>query len=601
MNINPESKPISEIFPIEGRTVYKIPIYQRNYSWNNNNIEELYNDVMNEEDGYYIGNLLVTRGTKPHEFDVVDGQQRLTTIALFFLAIYEGLTNVEEKYSGSNELGEIFSLKADIARKLRTNDKTPKLRLLEPDSTIFRNYLGVLDNKTKGKFGNRIFGRRYKFIKGLMEDEEDYDGNTFSKLRQLYNKLNNVELLRITVNDLTDAFSVFTSLNAKGLPLTLIDLLKSYYLSEAVSYYSEKEALEEWNKLIQIFSNEDGEPNSTAITQFLQNNYDAFEGKGTSSITKRKSLREYEKLFHENGYSYMDTLILHAKLFSTILPKLKTDQDINHGENLNISLKKLSILETSPVYPLMLFLLKELYYEKVLESTVVSVFKYLINYYVRRNISLKPKSSNIRSRAIQVVRRLQKENKLDENSLLFTKDSLGQISSSDDEFQSALKGSVYDISPQTVRFMLIELERKYGGYFNKQNDTLDNYSNGKPIWSIEHILPQNQNLKDNWKEMISPDNIDLANEKQTENMHKLGNLTLTGYNAEMSDKGFLDKRDYRPKDSNDFTGLRTSLFINESIVREGEKIENKESWTIEDINYRTEKLANILFKEFNLK
>ena len=601
MNINPESKPISEIFPIEGRSVYKIPIYQRNYSWNNNNIEELYNDVMNEEAGYYIGNLLVTKGTKPHEFDVVDGQQRLTTIALFFLAIYEGLTNVEEKYSGSTELEEIFSLKADIARKLRTNDKTPKLGLLEPDSTIFRNYLGVLDSKSKGKFGNRIFGRRYKFIKDLIGDEEDYDGNTFSKLRQLYNKLNNVELLRITVNDLTDAFSVFTSLNAKGLPLTLIDLLKSYYLSEAVSYYSEKESLEEWNKLIQIFSNDDGEPNSTAITQFLQNSYDAFEGKGNSSITKRKSLREYERLFHENGYGYMDTLILHAKLFSTIIPKLKTDQEINHCENLKISLNKLSILETSPVYPLMLFLLKELYYEKVSESTVVSVFNYLINYYVRRNISLKPKSSNIRSRAIQVVRRLQKENKLDENSLLFTKDSLGQISSSDDEFQSALKGSVYDISPQTVRFMLIELERKHGGYFNKQNDTLDNYSNGKPVWSIEHILPQNQNLKDNWKEMISPDNIDLANEKQTENMHKLGNLTLTGYNAEMSDKGFLDKRDYRPKDSNDFTGLRTQLFINESIVREGEEIENKESWTIEDINYRTEKLANLLFKEFNLK
>src|SRR5699024_4029235 len=186
-------------------------------------------------------------------------------------------------------------------------------------------------------------------------------------------------------------------------------------------------------------------------------------------------------------------------------------------------------------------------------------------------------------------------------SLLFTKDSLGQISSSDDEFQSALKGSVYDISPQTVRFMLIELERKHGGYFYKQNDTLDNYSNGKPVWSIEHIFTQNQNLKDNWKEMISPDNIDLGNEKQSENMHKLGNLTLTGYNAEMSDKGFLDKRDYRPKDSNEFTGLRTHLFINESIVREGEEIENKESWTIEDINYRTDKLADLLFKEFNLK
>lgn len=604
MNINPESKPISEIFSIEGKSNYNIPIYQRNYSWNDNNIEELYNDVLNEEAGYYIGNLLVTPSSNKIDFDVVDGQQRLTTIALFFLAIHEELTNVEKNLKNKEEIGPVFALKQDIHRKLLTNEGQPKLKLLEPDAEIFMNYLQVLNKKSKGKFGNRTFGKRYKFIQELILDkEENSTSSTFEELNEFYNKLNNVELLRITVNDLTDAYSVFTSLNAKGLPLTLIDLLKSYYLSEAVRHFSEKEALEEWHKLINIFSNEDGEPFSTAVTQFLQNNYDAFEGDGTSSITKRASLRKYEQLFRTSGYQYMDTLILHAKIFSTIAPKIKNDEDIQHSEELKKSIGKLLRLETSPVYPLMFYLLKKLYQKKVSERTVESVFNYLVNYYVRRNIVLKPKSSNIRAKAIQTIRYLQKEeDNLDDKCLLLTQKYLGQISASDDEFLSALKGSVYDISSQTVRFILIEIERKYGNFFHKQNiDNLDEYNNrGKPVWSLEHILPQNPNLKNNWKEMISPENIDLAENLQKENMHKLGNLTLTGYNSEMSDKVFIEKRDYKPKASDEYTGLRTKLFINNLIVSESETIDTKDTWTIEDINRRTNKLADLVLKVFPL-
>src|SRR5690606_11175271 len=140
------------------------------------------------------------------------------------------------------------------------------------------------------------------------------------------------------------------------------------------------------------------------------------------------------------------------------------------------------------------------------------------------------------------------------NSLTLIQDNLEQIRASDEEFVTALRGSVYDISPQTVRFILIEIERKYNSFFNKQHrDSLDKYSiSGKPEWSLEHILPQNPKLKTNWKEMISPDNIDLAENLQKENMHKIGKLTLTGYNSEMGDKEFIEKRDYKPKNSDEY-------------------------------------------------
>lgn len=603
MQINPESKPISEIFPIEGKSTYIIPIFQRNYSWTNNNIEELYNDIINEESGYYIGNLLVTRGINKYEYEIVDGQQRLTTIALYFLAIYEELNDLIKQYDNKdNIIGEIHAMKADIRRKLLVNQEEPRLKLLEPDAEIFKNYLKVLSGGTKGKFGNRTFGKRYNFIRNLVSNDE-YGQNDFERIKDFYNKLNDIELLRITVNNLTDAYSVFTSLNAKGLPLTLIDLLKSYYLREAVQHYSTNRALEEWNRLIDIFSNTSGEPNSTAVTQFLLNNYDTFEAEGTSSITKRASLRKYEDLFKKKGHQYMENLIINAKIFSKIIPKIKSSIDIEFSESIQIKLEKLSKLETSSVYPIILYILKQLYLGNITDETVEKIFDYLINYYVRRNIVLKPKSSNIRSKALQAVRALQQDENLINNSLNIIKMTLGKIAPSDEEFLTALKGSIYDISPQTVRFVLIELERKHGQYFNKQNrDTLDEYQNNKPIWSLEHILPQTDNLNDEWKEMISPDNIELAFNIQKDNMHKIGNLTLTAYNSEMSDKSFIEKRDYKPKNSTEYTGLRTKLFLNNSIpnINIGETIETKEKWTIEDINRRTEYLANLVLKAFPL-
>ena len=116
----------------------------------------------------------------------------------------------------------------------------------------------------------------------------------------------------------------------------------------------------------------------------------------------------------------------------------------------------------------MLYLLKELHKNKILESTVISIFEYLVSYYVRRNIVLKPKSSNIRAKAIQAVRQLEKDKmNLDSVSLKVIKNNLNPIKVSDEEFLVRLNESVYDTSPQTVRFILVEIERNYGSFFNK--------------------------------------------------------------------------------------------------------------------------------------
>ncbi|MER2295389.1 MAG: DUF262 domain-containing HNH endonuclease family protein [Desemzia incerta] len=624
MHLEAHPKPISDIFPVETKVIYKVPVYQRNYSWKPSNIEDLFNDISNENSGYYIGNILITPSViedPPIRFDVVDGQQRLTTIALFFLALYERMENLyphpndageevspKEQLSGQEQLSaiekrKIPTLQERIKEKLLMNNdmRTPRLKLQEKDAEIFENYLGILEGREKGRFGNRVFGKRYRFIYELIESLP-----TFSELEDFYSKLNDITMLKILVTNITDAFSVFSSLNATGVPLTLIDLLKSHYLAKAISANIEtNDAQSKWTELINIFNDDNGDPNSFAITQFLLNNYDTFIGTSNSSITKNSALREYEAVFSSQGHNYIDTLIKHAKIFSTVSPLVIRDNSIEYEDELNESLDKLMKLESSQAYPLMLFLLKRKQENHIQSSTVAAVFNYLIKYYVRRNFTLKPKSSNIRARIIETIRKLSEESNLNDTALIVTKEKLNPIMSSKTELMEALNGALYDSAASTIRFVFIDLEREKGSYFNAQTfDTLDDYiTKNRPRWSLEHILPQNPNLRNDWSEMISPDNIDEAEQIQQKHMHRIGNLTLTGYNSEMSDKSFVVKRDYKLSSDPDepYTGLRTPLFLNNSIVVEGENIDTKDKWTVEDIGRRTTILSDLIMERYNIE
>lgn len=601
MIITPEQKKISEIFPIEGELTYIIPIYQRNYSWSNANVEELLTDIEKEMSGYYVGNLLVTKSEENDTFNIVDGQQRITTIALVFLAInklLEGMENLEKQ-----QFKDIGATQNNIKRKLLLESGMSRLILLEKDAEVFKDHLEVFNDASENKFGRSVITKRYKFIYEWLNEK-------FSDLEEInnfYKKLNEVILLRITVSDLSDAFAVFSSLNAKGMPLTLIDLLKTEYLGTAVKDdIKEEQALESWEKLINIFSDsKNKEVNTTVVTQFLLNNYDAFEGRKTQSITKLQALKLYKDVFSRQGPEYISELVKNAKIFSHVILEIESSETITFSDDIEKLLYRLQKLDSSQTFPLILVILKRFEKGYIEEKVVIDVLEYLVNYYVRRNITMKPKSSNIRSKIITIVRDLNNSNW--NNVLEMIKKELNKIASTNEEFDLSLSQGVYDIAASTVRFILIDLERLEGSYFNKQNlDSLDSYKKTKsgrelPIWTLEHILPEKDGqLRNGWSEMISSKDED-SKSVQMGSMHKLGNLTLTGYNSEMSDHSFVDKRDHKDENGN-FVGLRTKLYINESIpdIKNGEKIESKISWTPDDIERRTIQLKEIVMDLYKI-
>lgn len=203
MYIIPESSQVRKIFIPDAEDSYYIPIYQRNYSWGYDNIETFFNDVNNEKEGYYIGNLLITpRDKSNNSYDVVDGQQRLTTIVLMLLAInhifYEkyDLLNLKDKKElkvYNSLVNQRFDIKRQLVYEDSNNDYHPRLILLEDDMVMYEEFLKILDENLKYKpYKNRVFGKRYHFIKELIEDaffDKDKDGNYINYIDSFENIL----------------------------------------------------------------------------------------------------------------------------------------------------------------------------------------------------------------------------------------------------------------------------------------------------------------------------------------------------------------------------------------------------------------------------
>jgi len=182
----------------------------------------LFDDIKNEDIGYYVGNLLIN--TDASSNNVIDGQQRLTTLSLMLLAIHENLTSFYQKMNQTDpDFEKVSEARLDIKRQILDGDVV-RLRLLNKDQTVWENLVKVLQGENPGKWGNYFLSKRYKYIRNELLKGPLF--STPSELLTFYKKLVNIELLQISVPNISDAYQVFASLNSKGMPLTPLDLLK---------------------------------------------------------------------------------------------------------------------------------------------------------------------------------------------------------------------------------------------------------------------------------------------------------------------------------------------------------------------------------------
>ena len=159
-------------------------------------------------------------------------------------------------------------------------------------------------------------------------------------------------------------------------------------------------------------------------------------------------------------------------------------------------------------------------------------------------------------------------------------------SASDDIFDLKLRGPMYEENDMATRFVLCGIE--------SQHQTREIYSDfwsrnksGVYVWTIEHIFPEGQNVPDEWVKMIADGDKVLANNYRETYVHTLGNLTLTGYNQNLGNMSFEKKKDRMDKSNSKFIGYRNGLTLNEDVVSE-------DTWTVDKIKERTNKLVKII-------
>lgn len=574
MKITPNTKTLAGLFQPDSDTSYNVPVYQRNFSWKEEQIEILFNDIIQEDKGYYVGNLLIY--TSENSNNIIDGQQRLTTLSLLLLGVYENLLKFEKDENIEvTQKKKIFANLSDISRFLLINDEEVRLKLLDNDKNVWENLTLILHEKEQGGWKRYTLFKRYEYVRdqliGKIEDLET--------LLNFLSKLKNVVLLEISVPDLSDSYQVFASLNSKGLPLTPLDLLKNIYLSKGGD-------VSKWSELKSLFEKED-EVDEVKLRQFVLNNYDALENYvNAQSLTKGKIVKSYEVLFKNHGAKYIDVLIKRAKLFNKIS---------NKEAAYDRSLSGLAKLDATTSYPLLLNLLVNVDKYELEEDHLNDIYWFLIVLYVRRNISLVPKASNLRHDLISMKNYIHHNNLKGIEIVEYLKDRIRKVMPKDNIVLSALEEGLYDKNKSTTRYILINLERSKEVYFNKAiQDSLDEFtkSNGTLLWSIEHIMPQGKNLLAHWKDVISPDDREKAIEIRDQYVHLLGNLTLTPYNSELGNKPFVKKLNY--KDNGKLVGLSLGLYLNKSIDN------NKTEWSINDIIERNKILSKEVVNLFKL-
>lgn len=606
---NAEPRSISRIFTREANWFYRIPMYQRAYTWGQNEWATLFNDLTENDNGYFLGSIICVNSSavtddKRTDLQLIDGQQRITSLSILLLAIYSKLKSIKDL--NENQRDKLKDIKKELV--LLTDEDndiySPRLTLQIQDSNnVDYLYLlssqGLIDDQPKPKkFGLRRISKAFKCFTNCIETYLKEDEKPAKQLLELASTINSAVLVFIEVDTNKDAYMLFESLNNRGIPLSAIDLIKNYLISVADIPTDKKNAekvYKQWERIISYL----GEDYSIQ-ERFLRQYYNAFreelnephrseEDKSTYPIgylaTKSTLLDIYEKLIRFGYKEFLDDLEKKASIYS-VLTNNPTDE--NRVSELEKSLENLEHIQGAPSYILLLNLVSNKEYYNLTYGDIDNMVQYLVKFFVRRNFTDYPNTRNLTKIFMDSIALIR--GKTDIDVIATVSDYLKSQSSSDKDFENKLRDDVYLINTDSTRFLLCYYESRFS---TKEIHTnlWERDAHNKYVWTIEHIFPEGDNVPQDWVDMIAAGDKAKAAEYREQYTHKLGNLTITGYNSNLSNLSFDNKKNRKKDDVH--IGYKNGLKLNEDIVV-------KKSWTVEDIKTRTNQLVETFLAEFKM-
>lgn len=630
--MEPSENTFATLIGIEGaQWHYHIPRFQREYVWNKYNWSKLLEDIYDNDPGHYMGSIICVREsdelspTSELIYELVDGQQRLTTLSIMLAAIYSKLT------------GEIVQANSEITRDedyiIRTNSvrqrlikkingsphplpwgmfKTGKLiyclRVLPStqesnleDYQYILNEAGVLSGVPYPKnFGNRRLPKAYRYFR------EHIPGD-FAGLDDLLERIYRLSFIHISEASQSKAFLLFETLNYRGVPLSAVDIIKNKMLAtlEGKHGIDINDSYDDWQKLL------DNLPEERDQDRFLRQFYNAFkfdEKVKIAKVTRATAstiIAIYESLIKKDAKGIFAQLIEKAKIYNQLIEPEKYP-----ASPLFTSLVNLERIGAVPSYTFLLYLFSlpdESFAEPQIKEKTVEL---MCKYYFRRNITDYPNTRDLDAINIDLVEQCQGEIKAGRKlSYAFISNAVltGRGRPSTRELLAEmLADNLFYNNDGMARYALAILDekshtREYAPNLWARNEK------GLFVWTVEHVFPQGRNIPSWWIEMIAAGNPDEAEKIQDDWVHCLGNLTLSGYNSRLSNQAFdkkLSKAVANIFGNEIYIGYKNGLALNKIEYEvDGVKLSlaSTKVWQKEHIEARNKVMVDMLVQLFKFE
>lgn len=600
---------VSDVFATNSDKIYRIPQYQREYTWGKNEWEALFNDVMENDCGYFLGSYICVSSSALGNtvLEVIDGQQRFTSLTLLMAALYEKLNAVkdgmdeDDKSDVNNLRNELASRSTSYAPNGKKITEYSQRLLLQKQNKNDEDYGYVLssvgvttvENQYPTNYGNRRIAKAFKYFGSLIENKVDEMKNESSQLTTgdclfaILNHFNSAILVGIEVDSNKDAYMLFESLNHRGIPLSALDLIKNTLIAQANDENMADKCYTKWKSILSFT----GQDDYAVQERFFRQYYNAFREELNAPYksddkkyylgylaTKTTLIDIYEKMIKSDYSSLLEDLYKKAKSYSIIINI--SDESFAYSDQL-MDLERIS---GAPAYMLLLYVLSNQNDLNISDNQISCIVKYLVTFFVRRSITDVPNTRRLTQLFIDIITEIKGKESDEVVSTIY--DKLKTVSASDTVFEEKLRGNMYEENSEATRFVLCSIESRHQ---TKEiyADLWSRDQSNKYVWTIEHIFPEGQNIPDEWVKMIADGDSEKARQYHGQYVHTLGNLTITGYNSNLSNLSFSQKRDRKSKDKTKDIGYRNGLFLNEDVVSE-------DIWTIKNIKNRTDKIVEIL-------
>ncbi|WP_120895059.1 DUF262 and DUF1524 domain-containing protein [Helicobacter pylori] len=489
---------------------FVIPIYQRLYSWKKEQCEQLWDDIIkiggnDKMNGNFIGSILYVQVDYTHSSPllIIDGQQRLTTITLLFIALRNHLNDEDEfleKFS-RQEIQNRYLINSD-----EKGDKKFKLFLSEPD----RDTLLSLIDKNKRKPSEPSL----KIVENFELFEKWISENT-DKLETIFKGLEKLMIVWIALKkEKDDPQLIFESMNSKGIELTQTDLIRNYIVMETEIEKQEDFYNQYWRAM-----EEDFKQNETLFNQFVRHYLTIKTGK----IPKEKRVYEAFKDYQQKEGIEIENLLKDLQKYCGYFCQIAFKKEAN--KDLNKALSFLVDLEMDVIYPLLLELYSD-YSDGVLSKQDFIPIIALTESYICRRAVCGLGTNSLNKVFPSFTKKIDKKQYLKSIENHFGLLTGNQRFPNDLEFKdSFITIDFYHFKKN--KYFLERLESSFG-----TKEPVDTQK-----CTIEHIMPQT--LTPEWQKDLG-ENFEAIHEKY---LHTIGNLTLTGYNSEYSNNSFQEKRD----------------------------------------------------------